>query len=596
MLGVGRPFRAAAGATHMRTTAYGAIAALLLSTLVYAAAEGPAAIAEAAMAGDADGVRRLLKQGGDVNGAQGDGMTALHWAAMHGDATLAETLLYAGGNARATTRLGGYTPLHLASQTGTRAVVDVLAGRGADVNARATTGATPLMLAASSGNTDALQGLLDRGADPNAAESANGETALMFGAAADRADAVRLLLEHGAQPAVTSKVVDLAGVIAPEDKLQQEIRDAQNEKSAKAGGSGTASAGGGQTRAVSRGTPAANETAGVTRAYTYNELIGKQGGLSALHFAARQGALQTVKALVEAGADVNQVSPADATSPLLIATINGHFDTAKALLDLGADPNLSSAAGMSPLYAVLNVEWAPKMFYPQPRAYLQQQLSYLDLTKALLDKGADPNRRLNKKIWYTQYNFDLLRIDESGATPFWRAAYASDVEAMRLLLTYGADPTVPTSKPAGRTRIGDNDRETRETSTLPPVPVGGPHVPALLAAAGPGYGEGFAANAHRFAPGGMLAAVKYLVEELGADVNATDAEGNTAVHNAASRGDNEMIQYLVSKGADVTKVNRSGQTTVDMANGPAQRTQPYPETIKLLESLGAKNNHKCVSC
>jgi ankyrin repeat protein len=577
----------------MRTTALGAIAALVLSTFVYAAADGPATIADAAMAGDADGVRRFLKQGVDVNAAQGDGMTALHWAAMHGDAALAETLLYGGGNPGATTRLGGYTPLHLASQTGTRAVVETLAARGADVNARTSTGATPLMFAASSGNTEALQALLDRGADTNAAESANGETALMFGAAADRAEAVRLLLKRGARPGVTSKVVDLAGIVAPEDKLQQEIRDAQNAKSAK---DAAAAGGAGATRAVSRGTPAAGTIAGVTRAYTYNELIGKQGGLSALHFAARQGALPTVKTLLEAGADVNQLSPADATSPLLIATINGHFDTAKALLDLGADPNLSSEAGMSPLYAVLNVEWAPKMFYPQPRAYLQQNTSYLDLTRALLEKGADPNQRLKKKIWYTQYNFDLLRIDESGATPFWRAAYASDVEAMKLLLSYGADPLVPTSKPAGRTRIGDNERETQETSTLPPVAVGGPHVPALLAAAGPGYGEGFAANAHRFAPGGMLAAVKYLVEELGADVNATDAEGNTAVHNAASRGDNEMIQYLVSKGADVKKVNRSGQTTVDMANGPAQRTQPYPETIKLLEGLGAKNNHKCVSC
>jgi len=155
---------------------------------------------------------------------------------------------------------------------------------------------------------------------------------------------------------------------------------------------------------------------------------------------------------------------------------------------------------------------------------------------------------------------------------------------------------VPTSKPAGRTRIGDNERESREVSPLPPVPVGGPGIPALLAAAGPGYGEGFAANAHRFAPTGMLAAVKFLVEELHADVNASDHEGNTALHNAASRGDNEMIQYLVAKGADVKVVNRSGQTTADMANGPAQRTQPYPETIKLLESLGAKNNHKCVSC
>jgi uncharacterized protein len=580
----------------MRTTSLSALAALVLSALVYAA-DAPATIAEAAMARDGDTVRRLLKQGADVNAAQGDGMTALHWATMNGDAALAETLLYAGGNPRATTRLGGYTPLHLAGQSGTRAVVETLAARGADVNARSTTGATPLMLAASSGNTEALQALLERGADANAAESANGQTALMFGAAADRVEAVRLLLKHGATSGVTSKVVDLSDVIAPEDKLQQEIRDAQAAKSAKAAAD-TAAAGGGAPpmRAVARGTPAAGTIAGVTRAYTYNELIGKQGGLSALHFAARQGALQTVQALVEAGANVNQLSPADATSPLLIATINGHFDTARALLDLGADPNLASEAGMSPLYAVLNVEWAPKAFYPQPRAYLQQQIGYLDLMRALLDKGADPNQRLRKKIWYTQYNFDLLRIDESGATPFWRAAYASDVEAMTLLHSYGADPLMPTTKPAGRTRIGDNERETRETSTLPPVPVGGPGIPPLLAAAGPGYGEGFAANAHRFAPGGMLAAVKFLVEELGADVNATDAEGNTAVHNAASRGDNEMINYLVSKGADVKKVNRSGQTTVDMANGPAQRTQPYPETIKLLEGMGAKNNHKCVSC
>ena len=90
--------------------------------------------------------------------------------------------------------------------------------------------------------------------------------------------------------------------------------------------------------------------------------------------------------------------------------------------------------------------------------------------------------------------------------------------------------------------------------------------------------------------------MKYLVEELGVDPNLRDHQGYTAVHNAATRGDNEVITYLVSKGADVKKINRSGQTTIDVANGPVQRISPFPSTIELLESLGAVNNHNCVSC
>jgi uncharacterized protein len=268
------------------------------------------------------------------------------------------------------------------------------------------------------------------------------------------------------------------------------------------------------------------------------------------------------------------------------------------LLDKGANPRLASENGATPLYAALNVEWAPKALYPQPRAYEQQKVTYLDVMKALLDKGADPNARLTKKVWYSGYSFDLSGVDEIGATAFWRAAYGADVDAMKLLVQYGADPNIPTMKGAGRARIADPgaEREVKDVSKLPPVPVGGPGVPPLLAAAGAGYGEGFAANSHRFAPVGMLAAVKYLVDDLHVDVNAIDSEGNTAVHNAASRGDNAMIEYLVSKGADVKGVNREGKTTVDMANGPVQRTQPYPDTIALLEKLGAKNNHKCVSC
>ena len=105
-----------------------------------------------------------------------------------------------------------------------------------------------------------------------------------------------------------------------------------------------------------------------------------------------------------------------------------------------------------------------------------------------------------------------------------------------------------------------------------------------------------AGNSHRHAPDGWLPTVEYLVEELGADVNARDHDGYSAVHNAAARGDNELIVYLVEQGADVTFVSRRGQTTVDMANGPQQRVQPFPETIALLESMGAKNNHNFLSC
>jgi len=334
----------------------------------------------------------------------------------------------------------------------------------------------------------------------------------------------------------------------------------------------------------------------VTRGFRYNELIGRQGGLTPLHFAARQGHAATARALLAGGAKVNLVSPGDGTSPLLIAIVNGHFDLATYLLEQGADPTLTSNAGATPLYAVLNVQWAPKAAYPQPRAYLQQEHSYLDVMAALLERGADPNVRVNRKIWYTSYNFDQSSMDEIGATPFWRAAYASDVEAMKLLVAHGADPSIPTIKPARRPRNEDSPPELEDVSGLAPLPVGGPGITPLQAAAGVGYGQGFAGNSHHFAPTGMMAAVRYLVDELGADVNAVDHEGNTALHHAAARGDNDMILYLVSKGADPKRVNRAGQTTVDMANGPVQRIEPFPETIALLEKLGAKNNHKCVSC
>jgi uncharacterized protein len=578
----------------IRTLRAAAVGALALTALLSAAPSAP--VADAAMQGNKDAVRSLLKQAADVNGAQGDGMTALHWAATKDDADLAQLLLYAGANVRATTRIGAYTPLILAAKNGSATVMASLLKAGADVDALTSNGTTPLMLAAASGNLDAVLILLDHGANVNAKESVRSLTPAMFAAASNRGPILELLAKHGADLKATSKVTDLAALSRDPAALREFTQgNPPPPGEPPAGGRSGPAPAGAPGAAAGRG-GRGPQTPGVDRNFQLNELVAAQGGLTPLLLATREGHMESVEALLNAGADINQVSAGDKTSPLLIATINGHFDLARFLLDKGADPTAASENNATALYAALNVEWAPKSLYPQPRAQANQKTTYLELVKALLDKGADPNIRLNKKVWYSGYSFDLSGVDETGATPFWRAAYASDVEAMKLLVAYGADPNIRTKRIAGRGRFGDVDREVKDVSGLPPVPVGGPAVTPLQAAAGVGYGEGFAANSHRFAPSGMLAAVKYLIEELHVDVNAFDHEGNTALHHAAARGDVEMIQYLVSKGADVQAVTREGRTTADMANGPVQRTQPFPEALALLEKLGSKNNHKCVSC
>jgi ankyrin repeat protein len=552
----------------------GFIASTALAVAFAAAvgAQQSAPIADAASKSDREAVRALIKKGLDVNAAQGDGTTALHWAAMKGDAELTQMLIYAGANLRATTRIGAYTPLFLAARGGYSDVVSALVAAGADVKTATANGTTPLMIAAAAGDTKTVTALIENGSDVNARESYSGETPLMFAAGFNRADAVKLLLARGADPKLTTKVTDLSALTAPEE--EQMARQNSNRPQAQR--------------------PA--EIPGATRSYRYNELISTQGGISALLLAMRQGYVDTVNVLLDGGADINQLNAGDRTSPLLMAIINGHFDLAKSLLEKGANPNLAAFNGVAPLFAVVNMQWAPKSLYPNSKAYQQQQTTYLELMQALLEKGADPNARVQRKVWYQSYNSDYAGVDESGATPFWRAAYANDVAAMRLLVANGADPNIPTFKPGGRPFAGEGVRQTQDVSGLPPIPYGGPGVMPLHAASGVGYGEGFAANSHRYAPTGFLPAIKYLVDELGADVNAVDHEGNTPLHLAASRGDTESILFLVSRGADVMRVNREGNTTADMANGPVQRVQPFPETLAVLEKLGAKNNHRCITC
>ena len=349
----------------------------------------------------------------------------------------------------------------------------------------------------------------------------------------------------------------------------------------------------------------------------------------------RQGHLPAALALLEGGADVNQKS-GEGHTPLLIAIINGQFDLAMMLVERRANPNASAEnLGVTPLWAAVNAQWQPRTRFPQPQEMDLQKSTYLDVMKAILEAGADPNARVRVHPYYMVYtgcgNGNCGLTSVVGSTAFWRAAYGTDVEAMKLLVKYGADPNIPTMAAAGRgggaggrgggggaaaagrggagRGGGGPDASapadaaqaapttpTLDPSGLPPVPAGGPGVFAIHAASGVEYGEGFAGNAHRHAPDSWLASVKYLVEELGADVNQRDNDGYTAMHHAAARGDNELILYLVSKGADPKAVSRRGQTTADMANGPVSRISPFPETIELLVKMGAKNNNRCQSC
>src|SRR4051794_2403141 len=609
------------------------IGVALVMTAWLAAAPSPSSVADAAMKGDRDAVRALLKQGADVSAAKGDGMTALHFAAERGDAAMTEMLVYAGANVSAVTRIGQYTPLHLASRAGNTAGVQALLTAGATVAAKtSTSGVTPLHLAAASGSAAVVALLLDHGADVDAPEAEWGQTPLMFAAADNRVEAIRVLLERGADATIKTRSIDIAHqsqLDRAAGTLQKKVLDAavpkgqqptprQVQAAIEASRERFASGKGPPPEPAAAGGRGGNpDDANAANSFNPEEInppVSNKGGMTALLHAARQGHLEAVRALLDGGAPIDQAGSGDMTSPLLIAVINGEFDLAMFLIERGANPNLAAGGnGATPLWAAVNTQWQPRTRYPQPQEMEQQQATYLDVMKALLAKGADPDARLKSHPWYLVYsgcgNRNCGLADTSGSTAFWRAAYATDLEAMKLLVAAGADPNIPTIAPpipvrrgpggppqgAGGAIMPTADADKPKFNALP-VPAGGPGALAIHAAAGVEYGEGFAGNAHRHAPDAWMAVMKYLVEELHADVNARDNDGYTPLHHAAARGDNEMITYLVSKGADVTAVARSGQTTADMANGPVQRISPYPATVALLEKLGSKNSHKCVSC
>ncbi|MCH6552518.1 MAG: ankyrin repeat domain-containing protein, partial [Planctomycetes bacterium] len=336
-------------------------------------------------------VRLLATRGANVDAMDEFGVTPLHDAARAGEVGLTKALLSAGADVDAADHYGS-TPLHLAARTGNASTIEALLESGADATMTTSTGqATPLHLAVAAGSERAAVALLEHGADVDVRESEWGQTPLMFASAYGRLDAVKALLRHGADPAVTTRIVDIparAGV----DDAAGDVRDKilSDFRSQHGAGNLNWRPTSEQVRTAVRAAQEVQRTLGDAEEQQdefdpqseefrgYTGLVGTQGGLTALLHATREGQVEAAMALLDGGADINQVSAVDGTSPLLIATINGHFDLAMLFLEMGADPRLASAAGATPLYGALNMHWAPKARHPQPTDYMQQAVAWVE--------------------------------------------------------------------------------------------------------------------------------------------------------------------------------------------------------------------------
>jgi len=457
-----------------------ALSVLLLVAALPALAAGAAAdvrIAAAAKRGDWTAVRALVRQRADVNAADAEGMTALHWAARANDLETVRLLLGAGAAARVANRYG-VTPLH-ESATGNAALMAALLKAGADPNAAYGEGETVLMSTVRTGDLPSVRLLLEAGANVNAREAWRGETPLMLAAVENHADVVRALIAAGADVNAKAKTYEFPSL--------------------------TGGAGG-----IIHDRP--------------------QGGLAALMFAARQGASESGRLLLDAGAEINATEPQYQFTALQTAIFNGHYRFATMLVERGADVNDGA------LYVAIEMRnLAHYTNRPNPPA-ADGQVSHLDVITLLLQKGADPNRPYAKRIPPRQAQGDIK--PPAGATPLYRAVRSLDAATVQLLLDHKADVSQT---------IGDGSTP-------------------LMAAAGLGAARGDEDGEDGGAKADPAAIVKLLVDR-GADVNAANQTGNTAMHFAVQRGSVPIIELLAGKGARFDVKNKQGKTAADLARG-----------------------------
>jgi uncharacterized protein len=455
------------------TVVTGVMVAVLGAAPLLAAPAADAQLAAAVQRNDHAAIVQLLSKKATINVAQTDGTTALHWATYHDDGDLVTRLLGAGADVRATNRYG-VTPLSIACQNGNAAIITKFLDAGADANAMLPGGETMLMTAARTGKVDAVRVLLARGADLHAKEPRRGQTALMWAAVEGHVGVIEELIKAGAD------------FRTPLDS-----------------------------------------------------------GFSPLMFAVRQGQIGAAKALLKAGVDVNEPVQVRAnpklpegerpiragTTPLDLAVANGHFQLAAELLDAGANPN-SNRLGYTALHMVVYIR-QPGIGDNDPGPEGSGTMSSLAFAKRLVEKGADVNARITRRV-----NLTNTRFHDIGATPYLLAAMTADAEYMKALVALGADPSL----------------KNAEGST------------ALMTAAGLGTRS----------PGEDAGTEEEVIEAMqvaldhGDDINAVDQNGETAMHGAAYKNLPLAVKFLTDKGARIdiwNTPNKYGWTPLTIARG-----------------------------
>jgi ankyrin repeat protein len=456
-----------------------ALCAALAFSAASAAAAPATAIIDAARSGSAQEVRALIAAKVNVNATAPDGSTALHWAAHRGDAALVDVLLQAGAKATVANAYG-VAPLALAVESGNAVVVSRLLKAGADANMPATGGETPLMTAARLGSAGVSAALLEHGAAVNATESTRGQTGLMWAAAEGHADVVRLLVQKGADINLVSR-----GPAVPKD--------------------------------ITEG------------ASIYKRVAPRIDPFKAVQFATRAGHTEAVRALVEAGANVNEET-VNGLSLLTLAIANAAYETAAYLIDKGADVN-HAKPGWTPLIQVVRVRNLNIGQFPHPLT--KGRMSSFELAQKLLKAGAKVDSLTEKP-----FNDGWRGFFGPKATPFLLAAKGGDTEMMRLLADHGADVF-------HKNATGSN---------------------AVMVAAGV---DMFNPNEDSGTDAEGIAALK-LALELGKgkfDVNEMNKTGEAALHGAMHRNSPEFIRILVDAGAKLDLKNKRGLMPIQMANG-----------------------------